>query len=252
MSRDLSYTIWFSQRTGSTLLCEALRSTGIAGRPGEWLHDVDAARSLAQLSSGEVAAWRSKIWVDGSTPNGVFGLKHSFYEPHFSSLIEALRRLPGAPGSESPRPQLWEHAFPNHHHIFMTRRNKVRLAVSWWRAIQSQEWHRKQGTVPQPSDLADAYNFDAIAHLLRESVLREAGIQAFFAEGEIVPLTVVYEDFITDYAGTVRRVIDFLGLESEDITVAPPAFARIAGEVAERWVQRFRAEAQEGWTNRGW
>ncbi|WP_342799609.1 Stf0 family sulfotransferase [Hyella patelloides] len=33
----LSYTIWFSQRTGSTLLCRALESTGIAGNPSEWV-----------------------------------------------------------------------------------------------------------------------------------------------------------------------------------------------------------------------
>lgn len=37
----LSYTIWFSQRTGSTLLCHALESTGVAGRPGEWLTATD-------------------------------------------------------------------------------------------------------------------------------------------------------------------------------------------------------------------
>ena len=35
---QLSYTIWFSQRTGSTLLCKGLKSTGIAGNPSEWLY----------------------------------------------------------------------------------------------------------------------------------------------------------------------------------------------------------------------
>jgi len=30
-------TIWFSQTTGSTLLCHALESADRAGRPGEWL-----------------------------------------------------------------------------------------------------------------------------------------------------------------------------------------------------------------------
>lgn len=40
MKPNLSYIIWFSQRTGSTLLCQALESTGIAGRPAELLHHV--------------------------------------------------------------------------------------------------------------------------------------------------------------------------------------------------------------------
>jgi trehalose 2-sulfotransferase len=33
-----SYTIWFTQRTGSTLLCKALEDTQIAGIPHEWLY----------------------------------------------------------------------------------------------------------------------------------------------------------------------------------------------------------------------
>ena len=60
--------------------------------------------------------------------------------------------------------------------------------------------------------MQDAYRFDAIAHLLLEACLREAAIQEFFTEGGIVPLTIVYEDFIADYAGTVQRVLDFLGV----------------------------------------
>lgn len=242
---QLSYTIWFTQRTGSTLLCEALADTGIAGRPGEWLLDVDPAKDRAV----EV---QTRIWTRGTTPNGVLGLKQSFYEPHVSGLLALFRRLPGAPGPDRPRPELWAHAFPHHRHIFMTRRNKVRLAVSWWRAIQSAEWHRTRGAAPAHTDLTDAYSFDAIAQLMRESVLREAGIQAFFSEGNITPLTLVYEDFIRDYAGTIHRVLDYLGVAAAAVDIPTPAFDRIADGVAERWVQRFREEVQSGWTHRGW
>ncbi len=36
MKPKLSYTIWFTQRTGSDLLCKAHQGTGIAGKPDEW------------------------------------------------------------------------------------------------------------------------------------------------------------------------------------------------------------------------
>jgi LPS sulfotransferase NodH len=39
MRPGLCYTIWFSQRTGSILLTEALEATGHAGKPHEWLLD---------------------------------------------------------------------------------------------------------------------------------------------------------------------------------------------------------------------
>jgi trehalose 2-sulfotransferase len=133
----------------------------------------------------------------------------------------------------------------------MTRRNKVRLAVSWWKAIQSEEWHRKTGASPSSRDVRNAYHFEAIDHLLVESCMREAAIQGFFTEGGIVPLTIVYEDFIADYRGTVERVLAFLNLGlSDSMEIAPPFYARLADEHSEQWVQRFRRERQAGWDHR--
>jgi LPS sulfotransferase NodH len=82
--------------------------------------------------------------------------------------------------------------------------------------------------------------------------MREAGIQEFFAEGNIVPLTIVYEDFIQEYEKTVREVLELLGLDGKGLEISPPSLARTANEISEEWVQRFRQELQEGWPNRGW
>lgn len=134
----------------------------------------------------------------------------------------------------------------------MTRRNKVRLAVSWWRAIQSQEWHRLRGEKPKSVDLTTAYSFDAIKHLYMECSMREAGIQEFFAEGDITPLTITYEDFILQYEETIRNILDYLGLDHTSIKISPPCFSPTADDISEEWVQRFRQELQVNWINRGW
>src|SRR5215510_6292771 len=143
MQPKLSYTIWFSQRTGSTLLCKALEATGIAGKPNEWFNCQPDL--LAEFKLSNYGDLQNHLWNTGSTANQIFGIKHSFYEPHFSQLIDRLCKFPSCPPQETNRARIWESACPNHRHIFMTRRNKVRLAVSWWKAIQSQEWHRKPG-----------------------------------------------------------------------------------------------------------
>ena len=254
MPPHLSYTIWFSQRTGSTLLSRALTATGMAGRPGEWLYTGDTGL-MTHYGRADVAELQAHLWELGSTDNGVFGLKHAFHEPHFSRVLATLGTLPGSPPPSAPRAAVWAHAFPHHRHIFMTRRNKVRLAVSWWKAIRTQEWHRELDAPAAPSAQPapdDGYSFDAINHLLCEATLREAGIQEFFAEAGIVPLTVVYEDFSADYAGTLRRVLDFLDLDAANAPIPPPPLAPTADAVNEAWVQRFREERQEGWENRGW
>ena len=38
MKPEKSYRIWFSNRNGSTLLCQGLEQTGIAGKPGEYFN----------------------------------------------------------------------------------------------------------------------------------------------------------------------------------------------------------------------
>jgi LPS sulfotransferase NodH len=249
MKPKLSYTIWFSQRTGSSLLCKALQSTGIAGQPEEWLLRQDLFKEYHVDSHAEL---QERLWESAGTDNGVLGIKHSFHEPNFSQLLEEFRRFPGCSPTESNRSTIWENAFPNHRHIFMTRRNKVRLAVSWWKAIQSQEWHKQSGETSTSIDLAGAYSFDAIEHLYTEASMREAGIQEFFAEGNIVPLTIVYEDFMQRYEKTIRDILDFLELDHASFSISEPYYSRTADALSEKWAQRFRQDLQSEWPNRGW
>jgi len=253
MPPALSYTIWFSQRTGSTLLCHALESTCLAGRPGEHLQGTTQGTTVEDLYARHNARTplelQSRIWEVASTPNGVLGLKYGMSEPGFTAVLDAFRQIDG---HDNTRPGIWANTFPNGRHIFMTRRNKVRLAVSWWKAIQSQEWHRRHGVPPQTTDLADRYVPEAIDHLVAESVMREAGIQEFFAEGKIVPLTIVYEDFVSRYEQTISDILTWLGLDSSTTTIAPPAYERLSDAVSEDWVERFRRDKQVGWKHRGW
>ncbi|MBL8077656.1 MAG: sulfotransferase [Anaerolineales bacterium] len=250
MKPELSYTIWFTQRTGSTLLCKAIESTGIAGVPREWFNcPPDLLSTFKRSDHAELQEYLYKL---GTTPNGVFAINHSFYEPHFTQLTETLQNFPACKPNETKRTAIWEQVFPNHRHIFMTRRNKVRLAVSWWRAIQSAEWHISSGESRKEIDLADKYSFDAINHLYNECSMREAGIQEFFAEGNITPLNIFYEDFIQNYEGTVRTILDTLELDSKSVTITPPALTQLADDISEEWAQRFREERQKDWPNRGW
>jgi len=249
MKPALSYTIWFTQRTGSTLLYKALESTDMAGVPREWFNcPPDLLTTFRKTNHAELQDYLYKL---GSTPNRVFGICHSFYEPHFSQLTGTLQNFPACPPT-AKRTEVWAGVFPNHRHIFMTRRNKIRLAVSWWKAIQSGEWHVPENESCKPVDLSDKYSFDAINHLYNECSMREAGIQEFFAEGGITPLNIFYEDFIQNYEGTVRTILDHLELDSKSATIAAPALTKLADAASEEWAQRFREERQNGWTNRGW
>jgi LPS sulfotransferase NodH len=235
-----SYLIWFSQRVGSTLLAQTLEDTGLAGRPREWFNAPDVARILTTLGVADGPELRELLWRDATTPNGVLGIKCGIGP----ALYEELGALFGS----------WDAVLPNCKHLFMTRRNKVRLAVSWWRAIKTEEWHRPNRFDPPtavgdgvakaaPPNPVDLYHYAAIDHLLIDANLREAEMQERFDRLNIVPHTIVYEDFIASYEATIRDVLRFLEIEeSRNIRVPPPAFDRLADEVSERWYERFISE----------
>nr|MBS1249400.1 Trehalose 2-sulfotransferase [Chloroflexota bacterium] len=248
----LSYTIWFTQRTGSTLLSRALELTGVAGIPNEWLNNAGEQDLVEFYDFSNPSDLQEHLWEIGSTSNGIFGVKVSYYEPFISRVLATFRRFPGCPQVKYPRPEIWHHAFPNCRHIYMTRRNKVRLAVSWWKAAQTQEWHREKDATPNSENKKVEYHYDAINHLYNESSMREAGIQEFFSEAGIVPLSIFYEDLIQEYETTVKRVLAYIDLESEKIEIPAPYYEKLADEVSDEWVQRFREERQKEWPNIGW
>ncbi len=254
MRPKLTYTIWFSQRNGSSLLCEGLKSTGIAGKVEEHFHKSPDQRLIDLFQVPDYKTLQQKIWENGMTSNGVYGIKINAPRKEKDPIIEELKKIPAAPSDNPSNFGVWNAVFPNCKHIFLTRRNKVRQAVSWWKAIVSEEWHRirKKSMPYSPEEIIGKYDFEAIKHLLIETILREARIQAFLEEGNVVPLTIVYEDFIKDYEATIRKVISFLDVEEMDYTIAQPYYEKLADEVSDVWVERFRVEIQKGWDNIIW
>lgn len=250
MEPKLCYTVWFSQRNGSSLLCEGLKSTGVAGKPEEYFNFQDPENLLSHYQVEDYAALRKGLWKQGTTTNGIFGVKVNAPRKENDPLIEELRKVPGLPNPAAANHfQVWQNLFPNSKHLFMTRRNKIRQAVSWWKAIVSETWHQRQGESRpyKPADIKDRYDFAAIRHLLFETSLREARIQDMLNQARAIPFTIVYEDFVQSYEETIRSVIRFLEVEETNFQVAPPYYQKLADELSDEWTDRFRKELQQDW-----
>ena len=254
MKPKISYTIWFSQRNGSSLLCEGLKATGIAGRPGELLQIRECTSLLEFYQVKDYSTLQSKLWQAGMTPNGVFGLKANAPKKENDPLMQELAQIVEINPAGRTHYAVWENVFPNGKHIFLTRRNKIRQVVSWWKAIVTDQWHLTKGQERKPSgnELNEQYNFEALKFLLLETALRESKIQAFLEEGNIIPLTLVYEDFVKEYEKTIRSVIAFLGITETDYPIEKPYYEQLSDDMSEEWVERFRKELQKDWNKIIW
>ena len=229
-----SYVLWFTQRVGSTVLAQALIDTGVAGRPQELCNAENVAGIMQKMGATDGATLRDALWREGTTPNGVFGLKYGMVPKLHAELVELMCATAGTDDERTA----WNSFFPNCHHFVLTRRDKVRLAVSWWKLVKTQQGHRRPGEAPAViSD--DAYNYRAIHHLFGECQEREDAIWSQLSRFQETPDTIVYEDLAASFESTVRRVLIRLGFDTSNIAIPPPALERTADALTDRWVERY-------------
>ena len=254
---DVCYTIWFRQRQGSTMLCDALERTGVAGRPGEWIGPYWETQDLLGIHGCRgLPELQEKLWSRGATGNGVLGVNVSFIGIPFGKMMDSLKTSQSMPPSLSHL-DVWERIFPNHRHIHLTRRNRLRQAISWWKAIQTDIWHRTEtmtlqgrcsvsGHAEASDDLEEKYDFNAIMHLVSDAAANESALQDAFSGNGITPLTLVYEDLVGNLPGTVHRVLEYLGI-SDRPTVEKSKYQQLSDDLSERWYERLLGDLSGDW-----
>lgn len=248
MPPSQSYRIWFTQRSGSTMLCEALKATGLAGQPEELFNITEGTGLLHMHGATDYEELCATLWRKGTGANGIFGIKHSYFASRHDHIIQELCQLRGISFSPAIDTEaFWNELFPNVCHIYLMRRNKIRQAVSWWKAIQDNQWHiwpGQQGISHEADFYDQRYDFAALTHLYKEVALRDCAIEAYFQRNQITPLTIVYEDMDRDLQATLERILRYLDLPTAGIIAQRP-LQRTATAASEVWVERFRNDLQQ-------
>jgi LPS sulfotransferase NodH len=262
----LSYLVCATPRSGSTLLCHLLDQTGIAGHPEEYFEalrhsglprrpheyfDPDrhhniverlAFREMPSAAPRPNPLWQPDTydryldWAirQGTTPNGVFGAKLMWgYLGDFAALLRGIDGMAGL-----PVPELLSRAFPGLRYIQITRKDKVRQAVSLWKAVQTQAW-RREAEGDRPFTAEPQFSFRAINYLVRLLTAHDASWDAYFLGLGYEPLKVTYEELAEAPEPVVRRVLKHLGIPApDDLSLEAPRLSIQADEVSEQWVRR--------------
>ena len=272
-SPTVSYLICTTPRSGSTFLSEALASTGVAGRPEEYFQQLTATglprRPVDYLeglrSPGGVPAPRGApdgdhrveplfdprrfasfadyvSWVLGTatTGNGVFGAK--LMSAYVDGLVAGLRAALGDAAPETT-PEVLAAVFPRLRYVFLVRRDKVRQAVSLWRAIQTWQWREDPGDADR-GERPLRYSFAALDHLRALLQEEEDWWRRYFADAGIEPLTVAYEDLAGGHDDVVRAILRYLEIPFDGGWSLPgPTMRRQSDTRSGDWAERYAAEA---------
>jgi trehalose 2-sulfotransferase len=283
MVPERSYLVCATPRSGSTLVCHALEETGVAGRPEEYFEalrhsgrprrpeeyfhgaeDPSIRDHLGERGIANDPPPRSPLWSraaydrylewafeTGTTPNGVFGAKLMW--GYFEDFVSLLRNIPRH--REVPLADLLPAVFPELVFVRVVRANKLRQAVSLWKAVQTATWRENQANAEATSVEEDGsppyknfieehrpqlrFHYRAIDHLLNQIIVEEASWDAFFEHSGIKPILVLYENFEADYEASTMHLLERLDLSPPEGFEFEPRMKRQSDGVNDDWAERY-------------
>jgi LPS sulfotransferase NodH len=260
-----------TQRSGSTLLCELLKDTGVAGRPEEYFearhdtgappHPGDYLDGLPRTGAGirddmtppeappyssldGLSSYREHLeraFELGTTPNGVFASKLMWRQlPELRALASELPEYAGLQTAE-----LLERLFGEPAYVWVSRGDKVRQAVSMWRALQTRSWRHSAGG-ESPEDRELVYRFEGIDHLVRTFEAEDRSWREFLAANGIDALAISYEDDLErDRERSVRAVLDRLALRVPAGSQAHEPPRRQSDALSDDWVAAYHRDRKQ-------
>jgi LPS sulfotransferase NodH len=254
-----SYLVCATPRSGSTLLCETLRRTGVAGNPLEFfealpetgvprhpldylagLEDPDALALIEHAPPPEAPPYSDlrgcsgyrehldKVRAAGTTPNGVFGAKIMW-----AHLVDLGRQL-GAGDLDA----LVDDVFDHPRFVWVRRQDTVRQAVSLWRAMQTQSWRAEN----EPGGGEPQYSYAALHHLVEMLADHDRAWERFLGRRANV-LTLTYEEIASGIGDVLERTLTHLGVAPDAAVDALPTMRRQADERSQEWAEAYARDA---------
>ena len=166
---------------------------------------------------------------------GVAGGRRGCYPYSLFTILDNLSDL-----------ELLRGTFPDLRYVFLTRKDKIRQAVSYDRAIRSGVWWSIPTQAnclteaPGPA-IAPPFDFARYDEWVTRLSEFESNWRCHIKRTGIEALEVAYEDLVESYESTSLTVLRNLDLPvATGSQVAPPRLQRQADLVTEEWVRRYQ------------
>ncbi|MFP6872729.1 MAG: Stf0 family sulfotransferase [Verrucomicrobiales bacterium] len=239
----ISYLVCATHRSGSNLLCQALWHTQLCGFPQEFFSPTRAQKIAAEYGldadpDSDYAGYVAELVKKRVTLNGVFGGKIMW--SHLEPFIMATRR------DSQGVVELFAGMFPNIRYLWIRRDDKLRQAISMWKAKQTKVYNSLQlEETKQPAGVP-AYDFKEIGSIKQRFEDEDAAWENFFASNDIVPIEIHYEDFAGNHEERTLDIIKKLGVDvGKDFAVKPLTYRQLADATNEQWRERYLREDRQ-------
>ena len=229
----LSYAIITTPRSGSTFLCSALQSTGLAGYPTEHLRQACAVLGL--YCQFDIIQYLHILMQYKVTKNDVFGTKI------ISHFLETFQKKVGVDLDSL------SHSFSKY--IYLIRKDKVAQAVSIFLAHKTDVWHvsssQQKGEYESMLEKIEISESDLNAVHQWYSFLekQELYLERFFHENNLSPLVIEYEKVVEQPEFYLNHILQYIGVleDGHTVTYVPPDFKKLRSGISEKIIQQYKA-----------
>jgi len=219
------YLIAMTPRSGSSHLCEVLKNTKMMGRPGEMLSQLFIPNILKRAPGATPDEYLSQVLRVVRTRNGVSGIKASWFQ--FNDFRAAMQD---------------ESVFRSFRYIHLTRRDVAAQAVSLYCATASNVFHTNVEHSSSEREKLQTlqYDFQKIKEWHSHILAQEQGWRLYFAQHDIYPLTINYEEIEEDVTAVVRRMAHYIEMpRAGEAASAESIFRKIGNRRNIEWAAQF-------------
>jgi LPS sulfotransferase NodH len=232
------------------MLCGALAATGALATPLEYFNPV-RRRALGRRwhSGSALEAYVDALHARRTTPDGLFAAKL-----HWDQFVRIRAEAGAGPSDRAVHATpswLLDWLFPTPRFVRIVRHDLDRQAVSYWRAQHSGKWsadledrrdrHPMSGGISAGDAAEIPYSFEGIDRCRRAIENGERCWARLLRAAGAEPIVVSYEDLVSEFEPTIRRVAEQIrpGLE---IDVAEPRTRRLSDDRSLELLETFREQ----------
>jgi len=234
-----SFIILATPRSGSTFVAEKFGITGLCGNLREWLQSdlLEKVRIDHCLDrSVELPLLIKTLVKSEADENKRFGLK-LMWETWGDYHIKELHTFPQYHDASSV--QIFLDLFPSPLFVIVERNNKVKQAISYLKAQQSNLWEMKNDIMPFPEDLL-VFDYHQILTTVKWMELHSQKWRDFSLATKRPVAIINYEDFVPNYQEDVSLTLKMFGF-NEDIQVSKTEkiVQRMSDNINSSWCRQF-------------
>jgi LPS sulfotransferase NodH len=235
-----SYLVLSTARSGSTMLTAYLGKIGY-GFPIEAFNPNKNSRERYNwgIDYTDPYAYIKKA-IEFQTVGGVMGMK--FMPNQFFLFLENARNLLSPTNLNFKDSALVEIFFPSAKYIHLERKNKLKQAISFSKALQDGIWREEEGEDETYKEYVTpaVYDREHIECCFDLSLANDQYWRHYLRSNQLSYLHMYYEELTANYQEEMAQIHKYLGIKDQDI-VLPPLRKQSTG-LSEEWEKRFTFE----------